>query len=82
MQQILMVIFYPIGWIAAKALSFGRIRPASWDRNAFFETKNESIRWQKEEGRIEMNFEGTAALGLILFLVSFVPWAISIAVAP
>lgn len=64
MEELLLIIFYPIGWFLLKVFTLGSAKPEKWNWKQFFsieETKQDEDR----KSRYTISYKKTAALGLV-----------------
>jgi hypothetical protein len=73
MEQLLLSLFYPIGWCLIKTFTLGKARPEKWNWKQFFEVgENEAERSNPPT----ISYRKTAGIGLISTLVILVIYSL------
>lgn len=66
MEQLLLAIFYPIGWALVKVFTLGKAKPEKWNWRIFFEFESDS---NKCAQKYTISCRATAAVELVAFAI-------------
>ena len=64
MEELLLIIFYPIGWCVIKVFTLGSAKPEKWNWKQFF-SMEETKQDEKRKLGYTISFKKTAAVGLV-----------------
>ncbi|HAW19394.1 MAG TPA: hypothetical protein DCX14_04350 [Flavobacteriales bacterium] len=69
MEQLLLILFYPVGWFLTKAFTLGKANPEKWNWRQFFDLEDKK---KEEKNAYTISYRNTAAVGLVSAIVILV----------